>query len=159
MTARPNLSSVPARGITVDGIVDVLGGKSIVVKRIVSDTNAYALKGEVLIKDGAGKVATAAADAALSTIAGVAVSSAVTDAPEGISVLRHGIARMVVHASSSALAVGDQIAIYAIGQVCKLGDNGTSEAIGYVAAISEGYVPTITGNYVDVEINLLGTAV
>ena len=65
---------------------------------------------------------------------------------------------MVVHASSSALAVGDQIAIYAIGQVCKLGDNGTSEAIGYVAAISEGYVPTID-NYVDVEINLLGTAV
>jgi hypothetical protein len=149
MTARPNLSSIPARGITIDGIVDVLGGKSIVVGRLVSATNASALKGEVLVVDGAGAVKTAAADAAKATVAGVAVSSAVTG--EIISVLRHGIARLVVHASSSALAVGDEVAIYAIGQVCKNGDNSTTNAIGEVSSVGDGYV--------DVEINFLGAAV
>lgn len=157
MTARPSLSSIPVRGITVDGIVDVLGGKSIVVGRLVSSTNDDALKGEVLERDGAGAVKTATIDVAAANFAGVAVTSAVKTAK--ISVLRHGIARMVVHASSTALAVGDQVAVYDIGQVCKLGDNSTTEPIGYVAEISEGYVPTITDAYVDVEVNKLGAIV
>ena len=149
MTARPNLSSIPARGITVDGIVDVLGGKSIVVGRYVSATNDAALKGEVLVVDGAGGVKTAAANAAKATVAGIAVSSAVKG--DLISVLRHGIARLVVHASSSELVVGDNLSVYDIGQVCKTGDNSTSEVIGEVSGVGDGYV--------DVEINLLGTAV
>lgn len=157
MTARPSLCSVPAAGITIDGIVDVLGGKSIVVGRIVSDTNESALKGEVLERDGAGKVKTATTDVATANFAGVAVSSSVSGTK--ISVLRHGIARMVVHVDASALAVGDQVALYDAGKVGKLGDNSTSEAIGYVAAISEGYVPSITETYVDVEVNKLGAIV
>src|SRR4030042_2728258 len=140
MTARPNLSSIPAAGITVDGIVDVLGGKSIVVGRIVSATNADALKGQALERDGAGKVKTAAANVTAANFAGVAVSSAV--AGDTISVLRQGIARMVVHASSSVIAVGDQVAVYAIGEVCKLGDNSNTNAIGYVAA-SDGANPAL----------------
>jgi len=157
MTARPNLSSIPAAGITIDGIVDVLGGKSIVVGRLVGDTNDDALKGQVLVLDGAGKVATADTDATLANFAGVAVSSAVKG--DIISVLRHGIARMVVDENSTALAVGDEVAVYGAGKVCKVGDNSTSNAIGYVASISEGYVPSITDAYVDVEVNKLGAAV
>lgn len=153
MTARPNLNSIPGAGITVDGIVDVLGGKSIVVGRLVGATNAHALKGELLSADGAGAVKTAAQNEA---IAGIAVSSALTG--EIISVLRHGIARLVVHAdAASALAVGDNVAVFGAGQVCKLGDNGidganaTTTKIGEVSAVGDGFV--------DVELNLLGTAV
>jgi hypothetical protein len=153
MTARPNLSSIPARGITVDGIVDVLGGKSIVVGRSVSATNAYALKGELLVVDGAGAVKTAAQNATLATVAGVAVCSSVTG--DIISVLRHGIARLVT--AGAALVVGDNVSAYGAGKVCKTGENGvdgstpTSNIVGEVSSVGDGYV--------DVEIGRLGAAV
>ena len=156
MTARPNLSSIPGRGIAVDGIVDVLGGKSIVVDRNVGPTNESALKGEVLVIDGVGAVKTAGANAAKATVAGIAVTSAVKG--EIISVLRQGIARLAVHElaeegydTAEVIAVGDAVSVYAAGKVCKTGVNGTTEAIGYVSKVGDGYV--------DVEINLLGAAV
>jgi hypothetical protein len=151
MTARPNLCSIPAAGITVDGIVDVLGGKSIVVGRIVGTSNTAALKGEVLALDGAGKVKTAAANAALATIAGVAVSSSVSG--DIISVLRQGIARLVITDATgvTAIVTGDSISVYGSGKICKTGFNSTSEVIGKASSVGDGYV--------DVEINLLGTAV
>ena len=153
MTARPNLSSIPARGITVDGIVDVLGGKSIVVGRLVSATNESALKGELLTVDGAGAVKTSAQNDTLVNIAGAAVSSALTG--EIISVLRHGVARLV--SIGAAIVVGDNVSSYGAGKVCKTGENGvdgstpTSNVIGEVTSVGDGYV--------DIEISRLGAAV
>jgi hypothetical protein len=153
MTARPFLSSIPGAGIAVDGIVDVLGGKSIVVRRTVGTTNASALKGELLVVDGAGTVKTAAQNATKATVAGAAITSAVTGAV--ISVLRQGIARLV--SVGAALAIGDNVSVYGAGKVCKTGEHGidgqtdTTNIIGEVNEVGDGYV--------DVELNLLGGAV
>lgn len=147
MPARTILSSIPGAGITVDGIVDVLGGKSIVVKR-VADGNV--LKGQALELSAAGKVKAATQDAA--ALAGVAVSSAADG--EYTSVLRQGIARLPLKGTA---AIGDQIASWGDGYVCKLGENGKDGATATTKAVGE--VSDVGAGYVDVEIALLGKAV
>lgn len=149
MPARPILSSVPGAGITVDGIVDVLGGKSIVQKRIASGN---VLKGQIVEVAAAGKVKAATQNCAVDAFAGVAVSSAADG--EYVSVLRHGVARVAVEGE---VVVGDSIASFGDGYVCKVGDNGKDETTATTVVIAE--VSDAGAGYADVEIALLGKAI
>lgn len=147
MAARTILSSIPGAGITVDGIVDVLGGKSIVVKRIA---NGDVLKGQALELSTAGEVKTATQDVV--ALAGVAVSSAADR--EFTSALRQGIARLPIKGTA---VIGDQLASWGDGYVCKLGELGKDGVTATTKAVAE--VSDVGAGYVDVEIALLGKAV
>lgn len=152
MTARPRISALPSAGLSPDGIVDVLGGRSIVIRMEVGSTNDFVLKGQALEADGAsGSVKYAEQNATYDNFRGVAVSSALSD--DQASVLRVGIARMV-YGISTNLVVGAGVAIWGYGKVCAVGEIGEDESSPTTNTV--GYVSEVGSGYVDVEMDMFG---
>jgi len=152
MTARPMISALPSAGVSIEGIVDVLGGKSIAYPFTVGPANNYVLKGQATEANGNdGTVRWAEQNCTLDNFRGVAITSALQE--DEITIMRHGIARMV-YAISTNLVVGVGISIWGFGKVCAIGEVGedgssvTDNLIGYVSKVGPGYV--------DVEINMMG---
>ena len=129
------LNNSESNSISIDGIVDVSGGKGVTVERTVS--KGTVLRGQILMGQSE-YVRTADANISIREFAGVAMNKGVKG--KTVFVMVKGLARMVIHKSSNQIYPCDNIASAGQGMVSALWSPNTFQLLMAVRSVGDGYV-------------------
>jgi len=129
------LNNSESNSISIDGIVDVSGGKGVIIEKVVD--KGTVLRGQILMGNRQ-FVQTAIPNIKLEFFAGIAMNKAT----EGnvVFVMVKGVGRMVIHKNSHVIYPCDNLASTGDGRVGKLWSDGLFQRLMMAKSVGDGYV-------------------
>ena len=129
------LNDSESSSISINGIIDVNGGKGVIVEKVVD--KGTVLRGQILMGNRQ-FVQTAMPNIKLEFFAGIAMNKAT----EGnvVFTMVKGVGRMVIHKNSHTIYPCDNICSTGGGRVAKLWSEGLFQLLMMAKSVGDGYV-------------------